>query len=236
MQHLILLGRQKRNQGKIKTKYPLKKLVIIHKDSALLDEISRLESYIQAELNVKQIAYHDAEENYINLFARPNSPVLGKRLGKEFKHFKALIDQLDSKTIVDLQEKGSVILDGTTFSADDILVYRQAKPGTNTVSDRYISIDLDCSLDDDLIQEGLAREVVSRIQKSRKDSGLNVIDRIDLSIQTDSIVKQAVSAHLDYVKAETLCRELVFVDDPGKGQLTYAIDQHVLGLTLAKSS
>jgi len=236
MQHLILLGRQKRNQEKIKTKYPLKKLVIIHKDPALLDEISRLESYIQAELNVKQIAYHDAEENYINLFARPNSPVLGKRLGKEFKHFKALIDQLDSKTIVDLQEKGSVILDGTAFVADDILVYRQAKPGTNAVSDRYISIDLDCSLDDELIQEGLAREVVSRIQKSRKDSGLNVIDRIDLSIQTDSIVKQAVSAHLDYIKAETLCTELVFVDDPGEGQLAYAIDQHVLGLTVAKSS
>lgn len=235
MQHIILLGRQKRNQEKVKTKYPLRKLTVVHKERALLDEISRLESYILAELNIKEIGYHDAEEDYITLFARPNSPVLGKRLGKDFKHFKTLIDQLDSDTILDLQQQGSITLDETRFVAEDILVYREAKPGTNAISDRYISIDLDCNLDENLIQEGLAREVVSRIQKSRKDVGLNVVDRIDLSIHTDPVIQQAIVAHLDYVKAETLCRQLEFVEDPAfKPQLTYPIDEHSFGLTISK--
>ncbi|MBT3428129.1 MAG: isoleucine--tRNA ligase [Gammaproteobacteria bacterium] len=235
MQHIILLGRQKRNQEKVKTKYPLRKLTVVHKERLLLDEISRLESYLLAELNVKEIGYHDAEEDYITLFARPNSPVLGKRLGKDFKHFKTLIDQLDSDTILALQQQGSITLDETRFVAEDILVYREAKPGTNAISDRYISIDLDCHLDENLIQEGLAREVVSRIQKSRKDVGLNVVDRIDLSIHTDSVIQQAVVAHLDYIKAETLCGQLAFVEDAAiQPQLTYPIDEHSFGLTISK--
>jgi isoleucyl-tRNA synthetase len=235
MQHIILLGRQKRNQEKVKTKYPLRKLTVVHKERLLLDEISRLESYLLAELNVKEIGYHDAEEDYITLFARPNSPVLGKRLGKDFKHFKSLIDQLDSDTILALQQQGSITLDETRFVAEDILVFREAKPGTNAISDRYISIDLDCTLDENLIQEGLAREVVSRIQKSRKDVGLNVVDRIDLSIYTDPIIQQAVVAHLDYIKAETLCGQLAFVEDPAiQPQLSYPIDEHRFGLTISK--
>ena len=236
MQHIILLGRQKRNQEKVKTKYPLRKLTVVHKERALLDEISRLESYLLSELNVKEIGYHDAEEDYITLFARPNSPVLGKRLGKDFKHFKALIDQLDSDAIVDLQQQGSITLDKTRFVTEDILVYREAKPGTNALSDRYISIDLDCNLDENLIQEGLAREVVSRIQKSRKDAGLNVVDRINLDIHTVPVIQQAITAHLDYIKNETLCRQLALVDESAaQPQFTYSIDEHILGLTVSKS-
>ena len=116
MQHIVLLGRQKRNQEKIKTKYPLAEMTVIHQDQVLLDEIARLEPYIQAELNVHKVSYSTQESAFINLFAKPNSPILGKRLGKRFKHFKGAIESLSSDTINEFQETGQIFIDGELLS------------------------------------------------------------------------------------------------------------------------
>ncbi len=185
MQSIILLGRQKREQVKIKTKIPLARLTIIHEDQSMLDEIARLESYIKSELNVKTLEYSTAEENFINLYAKANAPVLGKRLGKDFKQFKSLIESLSAAELKKFQESGSITLQNETFSADDILIFREAKAGTEALSDRFITIDLDINLDDALLREGLAREVVNRIQKTRKDLNLNVSDRISVTYNAD---------------------------------------------------
>ena len=209
MQNIILLGRQKRNQVKIKTKIPMARLTIIHEDQALLDEIGRLESYIESELNVKSIAYSTEEGKYINLYARPNLPVLGKRLGKELNRYRQLIQDLGARELNQLQEDGSLTLEDETFSTDDILVFREAKEGTEALSNRFISIDMDCELNDDLIDEGLAREVVNRIQKTRKDIGLNVTDRITVSYSTSDKLAAAIEKHSDYIARETLCNTFV---------------------------
>lgn len=208
MQHIILLGRQKRNQARVKTRYPLANLKVIHRDEALLKEIARLEGYLLAELNVKQVSYERNEQDYILLYAKPNSPVLGKRLGKRFKDYKAAIEALGSDTIDRFQAQGSLSLAGETFAPDDILVFREAKEGTNALSNRFISIDLDCKLTETLISEGLAREVVNRIQKSRKEAGFNVTDRIKLTAQASERLAQAISAHEQYIKREALITNL----------------------------
>ncbi len=208
MQNIILLGRQKRNQAKIKTKVPLARLTIIHEDQAMLDEIARLEGYIAGELNVKRVEYSTEEGRFINLFAKPNSPVLGKRLGKEFKKFKDLIEALDSRQLKALQEEGQLPLGGESFSPEEILIFREARPGTEAVSNRFISIDVDCTLNDELIAEGLAREVVNRIQKTRKELGLNVADRIRLTYEADTALADAIERHRDYIAGETLCRHI----------------------------
>jgi isoleucyl-tRNA synthetase len=230
MQHIILLGRQKRNQEKVKTKYPVANLTVVHRDTELLDEIARLEDYLQDELNAKTISYATDEQAYIHLFAKPNSPVLGKRLGKQFKNFKNAIEQLDSETIDQFQNNGTLELDGETFTGEDILVFREAKPGTNAVSDRYISIDMDCTLNDALIQEGLAREVVNRIQKSRKDAGFNVSDRIHLSVNTSEQLGLAIREHEDYIKRETLAVSLNYAAKPF--DLEFDIEDEKLSLSL----
>jgi isoleucyl-tRNA synthetase len=234
MQHVILLGRQKRNQDRVKTKYPTRLLRILHQDESLLSEIARLESYISAELNVKTISYDTNEADYIELFARPNSPVLGKRLGNRFKHFKQLIDQLDSQSILKLQETNRLDLDGESFGLDDILVFREAKDGTNAVSNRYISIDLDTHLDPELIEEGLAREVVSRIQKSRKDDGLNVADRINLQVWGNDAILSAIANHRDYILRETLCQSLSVAEAPIEAGFDLPVDDLAFGLLLSK--
>ena len=233
MQHIILLGRQKRNQEKVKTKYPVGKLTVVHRDPELLEEIGRLEGYLSDELNTKTIEYSTEESQYIHLYAKPNSPVLGKRLGKNFKNFKQLIEGLDSITIEQFQNSGSLDLDGESFQQNDILVFREAREGTNAVSDRFISIDMDCTLNEDLVREGLAREVINRIQKSRKDSGFNVSDRIRLSINSGDRLVKAIKAHEDYIKRETLTLDLQYVDEPG--EMVFDIDGDAVSLSMVVS-
>ena len=232
MQHIILLGRQKRNREKVKTKYPLARLTVIHKDKALLQEISRLEDYLRAELNVKSVCYDQDEQKFIRLYAKPNAPVLGKRLGKRFRAFKASIEALDSASLDGYRTSGKLELDGEVFGAEDILVFREAIEGTDTLSDRYISIDLDCKLNPSLIKEGLAREVVNRIQKSRKYAGLEVSDRILLTLSASPGLVEAISDHREYIQRETLTRRLEFSQTPG--QFGFDIDGEELTVDLAR--
>ena len=235
MQHVILLGRQKRNQDKVKIKYPTKVLKVLHQDNALLSEISKLEGYILTELNVKSVRYETNESDYIDLFARPNSPVLGKRLGSRFKHFKQRIDALSSAEIQALQTEKSITLDDQTFSIDDILVFREARPGTDAVSNRFISIDLDTTLDDELIAEGLAREMISRIQKHRKDLGLQVVDRIHLSASGSNDLMAALDLHRAYVLKETLGLDLVITGAPSESSVSLPVDDHAFELLITKA-
>ncbi len=229
MQHIVLLGRQKRNQEKIKVKYPLSQLTIIHDDPSLLEEIGKLEHYILSELNVKEIAYSTDEDQYINLYAKPNSPVLGKRLGGRFKSFKQSIENLAPADIALLQEQGEITIEDERFVTDDILIFREPKEGTEALSDRFISIDLATTLTPELIEEGLAREVVNRIQKSRKDSGFNVADRIHICFNASPKLLDAVLNNADYIKRETLALEMTQEQDL---PLSFDIDEHQFQLKL----
>lgn len=227
MQQIILLGRQKRNQVQIKVKTPLARLTVVHKDESLLNEISKLESYIQSELNVKTVEYSTQENDYINLYAKPNSPRLGKRLGKEFGKFMGMISKLPSAQLNELEEVGSLELAGQTFAPEDILIFREAKEGTQALSNRYISIDIDTQLTDELILEGMAREVVNRIQRTRKENGFNVEDRIDIQFSASEKLTQAIEAHREHIAKETLANTMV------NTQLTDAIEFEVDGEQLS---
>lgn len=234
MQHIILLGRQKRNQEKIKTKMPLAKLTVIHKDPQLLAEIGKLADYIQTELNVKAIDYSTAEADYISLYAKPNSPVLGKRLGKQFNAFRQKIESLQSSQIDELQLTGVVTIDGETFSAEDILVFREAIQGTDAVSDRFISIDLKCELTSELIREGLAREVVNRVQKTRKDLGLQVTDRISIKANASDELARAIEQHREYIMRDTLALSLTL--SAAQLATTFEIDDELLSIEVMRSA
>ncbi len=235
MQQIILLGRQKRNQVSIKVKTPLSKLTIIHKDKSVLSEISKLETYIRNELNIKNIEYDQNESNYINLYAKPNSPVLGKKLGKAFGKFRGLIQNLSSDQLEELEANGHIVIEDEKFETSEILLFREAKEGTQALSNRFISIDIDCELNQDLIDEGLAREVVNRIQKTRKDINLNVSDRIQIEYSATEELKNAVEKHRDYIMGETLT-----IDLKNSSKLTDSIEHQVesynLAIKITKSS
>lgn len=225
MQQVILLGRQKRITEGVKVKTPLKKLKIIHQDQLLLNEMKKLEEYIEVELNIKKIDYMTNESDFVVLSAKPNLPVLGKKLGKEMGSYKALIEKLPSSDVLKIENGGKVSLNGVDFDSNEILVYRNAKPGTQAVTNRLITIDMDCALDQDLIDEGLAREMVNRIQKTRKDSNLNVADRIHVTIHTNSDLIKVFHKFQSYIATETLMIKVDISPSKIPGAMAHDIDE-----------
>lgn len=204
MQQVVLLGRQRREEVKVGIRTPLRCLTIINRDERLLEEMKRLEDYVKSELNVLDVRYESDEGAFIELIAKPNFPVLGKRLGKRMKEFQGLIGSLTGEQIACLQADGEVELGGETFSSEEIQVLQQAKPGTSTVSNRFISVDLDCELDDELVRGGYGREIVNRIQQRRKEVALNVSDRIEVTYQGDAELIRAAAEHRDNIMQSTL--------------------------------
>ncbi len=204
MHQVILLGRRQREARKINLRVPLPQLTIIHRDKTLLAGLQELESYIVTELNVKQVCYESDETPFIKQYAKPNFPVLGKRLGKRMKAMQRLIDELDTDALDKLQTTGSLELDGERFTKDEIQVFREAIDGTDVVTDRLIAIRLDTTVNEELALEGLARELVHRIQLARKAKQFQVTDRIDLFVDGTTNVLRAFNQHLDYIARETL--------------------------------
>lgn len=236
MQELILLGRQKRNQVQIKVKTPMASLTVIHPEKKLLDGIKNLEFYITSELNVKKVNYETEEGKYIKLYAKPNSPVLGKRFGKEFGKFRGLIQKLETQDLKKFEETGSINVAGEDFKGSDLLVFREAIEGSNALSNKWITIDMDTQLTDELINEGLAREVVNRIQKSRKDLNFNVDDRISITYKAGPELEKVIGNFSDYIKTETLTTSLEAgnVDLAMANSLEHSIDKLELLIQLEK--
>jgi isoleucyl-tRNA synthetase len=234
MQQVIELGRQKRIQKQIKVKTPLSTLTIIHQDKSLLNEIARLEDYIKSELNIKTIEYSTNEDQFVKLTAKPNLPVLGKRLGKNLKEYQAMILNLPSADIKKLELGGDLKIKDELFTASDFLIAREPQAGKEALSNSIITIDIDCTLNQNLIDEGLAREIVNRIQKSRKDLNFNVDDRIKVYYQGVPHLNQVVSTFGNYIKSETLTvelKELTTLNTP----LKFDIDGEEISFEISKA-
>ena len=232
MKQVILLGRQKRNKKQIKVKTPLASLVIIHRNKKILDEIKKIEHYIKAELNVKKIIYSQDESQYIKLYAKANGSVLGKRLMSDFNKYRQLIEKLDAPQLIKLETSDKIKIKDLWFSSEDILVYRQAKK-EQVLSNRHISIDLDCTLTRDLIDEGLAREMVNRIQKSRKELGFHIADRVHISYECSGKLKDIIEKHKDYMAQETLALSIVQQKPQGE-TLTHQVEKWPLKISITK--
>ena len=225
MQQVVLLGRRKREAVKINLRTPLSLVTIVHRDRDVLEAIRGLDEYVRSELNVKEVRYATEETDYIVLYAKPNFPVLGKRLGKRMKEYQELIESMTPGDIANFHDEKGVTLGGERFTVEEIQVFREAKPGTNVITDRLISIDLVCELNDELVMEGYAREAVNRIQRGRRDAGLEISDRIRLVYSGDERVLEALGIHAEYVARETLATEF----EPGP---TVQFDAEIDGMRL----
>ena len=205
MRQVILLGRQQREEAKIGLRTPLRSLKIIHRDPDLLAEIAKLGAYVKAELNVQELTFDIDEGRYVDLVAKPNFRVLGKRLGKRMQVFAPLISALSARQIADLQEEGALEVQGECFTLEEIEVRQQPLAGSGAATDGAISIVLDTALTEDLVRGGYAREIVNRVQRARKDRGFAVSDRIVLRFDGADALLQAADQHRDYIMGETLC-------------------------------
>ena len=204
MQQVVLLGRQKRESVKIGLRTPLSAITIIHRDESLLEDMKSLEGYVRDELNVREVRYSSDEGGYIDLAAKPNFSLLGKRLGKNMRDYQKKIGAMTFDEISSFQQSGEIRIEEEVFSLEEIEIFQKPKEGTATISNSFIAIELDCELTPELIRGGYAREVVNRIQRARKEQGFKVSDRVDVIYEAQGELGDAMFEMADYIAGEVL--------------------------------
>ena len=222
--NIIKSARNIRLNVELPNKQPLKSIRIVTGDSNLQSQISNVEHIILNELNIKEIVFEDDISSWAKYICKPNYQVLGPRFGKDISNLKVELDKLDQEKIRSVINEGTFIYKGENIQVADIdlqLVEIEEKPNQDIVSDFLISLDTD--IDDDLLEERLSREIVSLIQKMRKDNGYDITDRISTKIySSDDIILSAINKHEKYIKNETLSIEFLSNNEPGKtGLLNY---------------
>ncbi|MFT5495315.1 MAG: isoleucyl-tRNA synthetase [Kiritimatiellia bacterium] len=205
---VVVMGRSIRSEYDLKVRQPLRGIHVVTGDMDLQKNIDELKHLIQDELNVKEVWFGEDEAELVTLQAKPNFKTLGPRLGKHVKAAGRIIGGLTDEQIASVLcgEALSLDVEGNTIelSKDDLVVERQPREGLAVASEGQIVVALETELNEDLVREGLARELVNRIQNQRKQTGLEVTDRIHLRMAADAPVVEAMNAFLNYVQSETL--------------------------------
>ena len=212
-----------RKKEKIKVRQPLKKIIIPVKNEAEKKEISDAKSQIISEINVKSIEFLDDKDSLLVKELKPNFKLLGPKYGKIINDVAKEIKALTNSEIEKLENTGKLILTiGKTeasITLDDVEINYKDIEGLSVASGGGQTIALDLNLNNDLINEGIAREIVNRIQNIRKSKGLEVTDKIDINIKSSTLLEKAINSNLDYVKGETLAIKLYFSENLDEGEI-----------------
>jgi isoleucyl-tRNA synthetase len=232
----VKLGRFLRTQHNLKVRQPLSRAVLLAPDAEGAELLKGTLDIISEELNVKNIEFSADEDALVTRSAKANFKVMGKKLGKNMKEAAALVEKLDSATIGKILNGESKVLalaDGTEFAltAEDLLVQRSEKAGLVVATESGVTIALDTALTAELEAEGLARELVSKVQNLRKESGFEVTDRIKVAVKADADVIAAAKTHGDYIKNEVLAVEMTVENGSGDVEL----NGHMAALTVCKA-
>ncbi|PHQ29705.1 isoleucine--tRNA ligase [Leeuwenhoekiella nanhaiensis] len=201
-----------RAKEKIKVRQPLQRIMIPVLDEGQRAEILSVQDLIKSEVNVKQIELIDDASGILVKNIKPNFKVLGPRFGKDMKLVANAITAMSAKDIASLENEGkfSVDINGKSviLAPEDVEITSQDIEGWLVASGGGLTVALDVTLTEELKNEGIARELVNRIQNLRKDSGFEVTDKIEVQLQRDGKVEKAVNENLDYIKMETLTAKL----------------------------
>jgi len=205
-----------RKKESLRVRQPLTKVLIPILDAKFQTQVEQVEDLIVAEVNVKEIEYISDSSGVIKKKIRPNFKTLGKTLGKNMKEASKLISAFTQDDITNLEKNGSYSLsvNGESYelSLEDFEISAEEIPGWQVAQDGDITVALDITLTDDLRAEGMARELVNRIQGIRRDTDLDVTDRISILLQDHESIRNAVTQYGDYIKAEVLGESLTLTD------------------------
>jgi isoleucyl-tRNA synthetase len=235
----VELGRAARAQAKVKVRQPLAEAVVVAAERER-EAIGRFEGLVLEELNVKAVRYVSQADELGRFELKPNYRTLGPRFGKDMPKVAAAVAGLDADHAArTLREGGEVhvAIDGRDhpLGTDDVQLALQPLEGYEVERSGSHAVALNLELDDALRREGLAREVVHAIQIARKEAGLEVEDRISLTLSGDDALLDAVRAYEPYVTGETLATEFA-VAPPGKGGATAEIEGRTLHLLVERTT
>ncbi|XLS28938.1 isoleucine--tRNA ligase [Flavobacteriaceae bacterium M23B6Z8] len=211
-----------RRKEMIRVRQPLKRIMIPVLNEGERTEILAVSDLIKAEVNVKEIELLDDASGILVKKIKPNFKVLGPKYGKDMGLISKEIQQLEAKDINLIEQTGNIPLNingkNIILELDEVEISSQDIEGWLVANSGSLTVALDVTITEDLKEEGIARELVNRIQNLRKDSGFQVTDKIDVKLQKDGLIDSAVKNNLAYIKTETLTSELVLEDHITNGQ------------------
>ncbi len=221
-QTVVGVGRSLRQESELKTRQPLSRLLIHSEDerAARLLADERLTGYLSEELNVKSVATVDDPLQVAQLTAKANFRALGPRFGKQAPVAAQAIAAMNPEQIMNLRRDGRITLDvagvGAEFTFEEIQVNEAGLPPFTAGGNQGLTVALDTTLTEELLQEGLCREIVNKVQNLRKKSGLEVSDRINLLVTGPEPVQAAVSRYAERIMSDTLAISIA-----ASGELPY---------------
>ena len=208
-QKVCSLGHSIRKKEKIKTRQPLNRILIPHTDERITNCIKAMQSLICLELNIKKIDFSDGKEDHVFVKkAKPNFSLLGRKYGRDMGLVKASVEAMSKEQIAAYEANKEVeLVNGDkafVLLESEIEIYSDDVPGWSIAKQDNLTVALDIAVDDTLKAEGLARELVNRIQNLRKDKGFDVQDKVHILFDTeDTFLKGAILAFSDYICEET---------------------------------
>jgi len=210
----VELGRAARAQAKVKVRQPLRRAVIVAND-AEREAISARADLVTAELNVKELDFVSEEADLVSYEVKPNYRALGPRFGKRMPQVAAAVEALDPKHVAEVMGNGGEIginVEGSdhTLGTDEVTLSLQPLDGYEVEAEAGHAVALQLELDEELRREGLAREIVHAVQNARKAAGLDISDRIELSLGGDEELLAAAQAHEPYIAAEVLATSVAY--------------------------
>jgi len=234
-------GLSARSNAGIKVRQPLSQ-VLVHVKEGRAELDNELIEIVQDELNVKDLVFVQEAESLLGYKVLPNNKLLGPKYGADFPKVSAALGKLDPNQVAALANAGSLIpimVDDKEISleADEVLVQTVAAEGLATVDSKFLTVAIDTDITEALREEGLARELIRRIQDFRKQADFDIADRINLVYQVSPALQSAISKHRDYIMAETLTLEMG-EGDPARstfnGTTQFEGEEASLGLDVAK--
>lgn len=234
VKNLVTLGRASREGAKIKVRQPIQKVLV---DGNFENVIGDVVELIKEELNVKEVIFAKDLEEYMNFSLKPNFKVLGPILGANMKLFAGELSKLSPNEIVPKLENGETLTlkindEDFEFNKEHVLINISAKEGFNVSMENNLFVILDTTLNKDLIEEGFAREFISKVQQIRKSSNFDVLDNIDIEFTSDDEVAEAICNFKDYIKSETLALEITRVNDETLEK--HNLNDHKTGIKVTK--
>ncbi|MGC1203720.1 MAG: class I tRNA ligase family protein, partial [Flavobacteriaceae bacterium] len=210
-----------RAKEKIKVRQPLQKIMIPVDSKQQKEEILAVSELIKHEVNVKEVELLDDASDILVKQIKPNFKTLGPRFGKDMKAIANAVINFTAQDINKIEQNGNLNVEvngkNITLERTDVEITSQDIEGWLVANEGTLTVALDVTINDDLRKEGIARELINRIQNLRKDSGFEVTDRIDVTLQKDEHIVNAVDANISYIKSETLTNELEIIDKLDKG-------------------
>ena len=218
VQRIVKFGHAARNTHSLKTRQPLASVTVVSADSSTRSLVAPYDDLLRDELNVKAIEWAEDRSAYVHHEVRPIYPKCGPRFGKQMKEVKSVLEAANGEDLAVRLEAGeSVQIELSTgavdLAPDELEVRLIEREGMATEGDAELLVALETELSETLVAEGLAREVINRIQTSRKQAKLDYADRIAVKYSTSDEIAAVIEAFEDWVGAETLASSFERVDE-----------------------